>query len=564
MLIPLDPANRAAFFRQTLNRCLVSLESRASQAATLRNYYLFGTEDSSGASYNRIQPTVDLLQSFIFNRESAKFSVETGQTAPIADRAKIPAINSELNEEWRDAATGSECDQAVRWALVYGCGLIKSLRTANGFQSYYVPPYQFGVYREDLALLDRQEAVVHAYRITMSQLEAQLSAHPERERLLASLASNGTGENRAEPSGIQRILAASAISTQNATQASVTGSTAQEYDYAPQVDVPMVDMHELWVWDDLIADWRTVTLANKEIIVYDRPNIGGVPGALPFQAFVPFPLEDYFWGRSFVATLARLQDWITQRMGEIQDLLARQLDPPVVLPGWSGAVGEKLSSLYKPRGYIADPNPAVGKPEFLTPQIPQDALALIVAMERMFDEMAGLSHVLKGGGDPGVRSEGHADLLSRLSSSRPKQLSLAIEASLELVMHYLFRLMKVYSDTRYTDENGGEFVLGQFTTDFAVRVDAHSSSPIFIEDRKVDAMALFRVKAIDRASLIEFFDPPNKQMLLENLKKEEAKEKAAGQVQLALHEIDAVAKSKDPNIVIGLFQKLKAMLQPKQ
>jgi len=58
-----------------------------------------------------------------------------------------------------------------------------------------------------------------------------------------------------------------------------------------------------------------------------------------------------------------------------------------------------------------------------------------------------------------------------------------------------------------------------------VKVDGHSSSPIFVEDQRRLAFDLFEAHAIDRAELIELVSPPKKQILLGKLKAMEAAEK---------------------------------------
>jgi hypothetical protein len=51
--------------------------------------------------------------------------------------------------------------------------------------------------------------------------------------------------------------------------------------------------------------------------------------------------------------------------------------------------------------------------------------------------------------------------------------------------------MMIYDDTQYVDEDGNKFIAAQFTSDFNVKVDAHSNSPIFMEDQRDLAFNLF-------------------------------------------------------------------------
>ena len=83
--------------------------------------------------------------------------------------------------------------------------------------------------------------------------------------------------------------------------------------------------------------------------------------------------------------------------------------------------------------------------------------------------------------------------------------------------------MQAYDETRYQDEKGMAFIAEQFTQDYVVKVDAHSNSPIFMEDSRDLAFKLFEAKVIDKKRLIDLVDPPMKQLLKDDLENEEKK-----------------------------------------
>jgi rRNA pseudouridine-1189 N-methylase Emg1 (Nep1/Mra1 family) len=140
----------------------------------------------------------------------------------------------------------------------------------------------------------------------------------------------------------------------------------------------------------------------------------------------------------------------------------------------------------------------------------------------MFSEASGISSVLQGKGESGVRSSGHASQLARLGSSRAKKRALIVEDALEKVATLYLKLMQVYDAKHYKDEAGNTFIAEQFTDDYVVKVDAHSNSPIFTEDLRQLAFNLFKAKAIDTESLLDLLEPPMKQLLKDKLKKREA------------------------------------------
>jgi hypothetical protein len=88
------------------------------------------------------------------------------------------------------------------------------------------------------------------------------------------------------------------------------------------------------------------------------------------------------------------------------------------------------------------------------------------------------------------------------------------------------KLMQQYDRTHFPDVHGNKFIAEQFTKDFMVKVDAHSNSPIFMEDMRQLSFNLFKAGAIDKESLIDLLDPPMKQLLKDKLKKQAAQQKA--------------------------------------
>jgi hypothetical protein len=211
-------------------------------------------------------------------------------------------------------------------------------------------------------------------------------------------------------------------------------------------------------------------------------------------------------------------------------LLAKQVNPPKAFSGFMGITDEKAYALNMPNSHILSDMPG-GKVEELAPKMPEDLFKEIAEIDAMFAEASGISSVLQGRGETGVRSAGHASQLARLGSSRAKKRALIIEDSLEKLATLYLKLMQAYSDTKFKDENGMAFIAEQFTGDYVVKVDAHSNSPIFMEDSRDLAFKLYDAKVIDKKRLIDLVDPPMKQLLKDDLEKLEKQEaaKAASQ-----------------------------------
>jgi len=78
--------------------------------------------------------------------------------------------------------------------------------------------------------------------------------------------------------------------------------------------------------------------------------------------------------------------------------------------------------------------------------------------------------------------------------------------------------MKAYPNTHYTDTRGNRFIASNCLKNYAVKVDAHSNSPIFMEDLRQLAFNLFKAQVIDKESLLDLLEPPMKQQLKDRLR----------------------------------------------
>lgn len=528
MIIPSNPADREAFYLDLMDKCYASREDRRGDYSLLRSYYLFGSApNDSPAHYNKIYPHIDQLVSFMYSADTTRFSISLGASVPDSEHSKVPVLTAALNDEWNNSNADQIFGIGLTWAFVYATSYVKLVRRNKSIVPYVVSPGDIGVLREDVMNTDRQEALVHTYYITRSDLAARLYAHPKREALLKRITQT---QKRQEdvPNGIDRILL-------NNVTTNITGNVNMDLSgtnrMKPIVAEDTIEMRELYVWNDEARDYQVVTIAEPDVIIYDRENESMfLKGELPFIQICPNPMPEYYWGQSEVSRLVYLQDMRNKRMGEILDLLSRQVNPPTALSGFSGILDEKNFALNRPGGLLASDMPNA-KVDRLAPNLPQDLFKELAEIDAMFAEASGISSVLSGRGETGVRSQGHASQLARLGSSRAKKRALVVEDALEKMATLYMKVMQNDDDTHYSDANGMKFIAEQFTRDFVVKVDAHSNSPIFMEDLRSLAFNLFKAQAIDKESLLDLLEPPMKQLLKDKLKKAEAKGAEAAQAQ---------------------------------
>jgi hypothetical protein len=375
-----------------------------------------------------------------------------------------------------------------------------------------------GVLREDTPYTDRQEALIQTYYITKSDLYARLYSHPRREEIVSKLSTMVSPKESEMPNAVNRIITSQ---TNPTIYGNVNLDLYGEMKYIPRVAEDTVEMHELWVWNDETEDYQVVTIASPKVIIYDRPGASlFLKGECPFVQVCPNPLYDYYWGESECQKLIMLQQLRNQRMNEVLDLLSKQVSPPTALVGFTGILDEKNFALNRAGGLLATDMPNA-KVDRLAPNMPTDLFEVLREIDAMFSEVSGISNVLSGRGESGVRSQGHASQLARLGSSRAKKRALVVEDSLEKMATLYLKLMQAYDPTHFVDTEGKEFIAEQFTKDYVVKVDAHSNSPIFTEDLKQLAFNLFKAQAIDKESLLDLLEPPMKQLLKDKLKRQE-------------------------------------------
>lgn len=548
MKIPKELADRENFYQLVIKKCTSSQQNRATDYAALRDYYLFGGSNGIGGSpFNKIYPHIDLLTSFLYASETTKFSIHLGASAQEAEFGRVPKLAQSVNDMWLDSNADRVVSEAITWALVDNTRIVKLVPKVNrttkkmeGIYPYSVHPANFGVYREDVAMLDRQEAMVESYYTTKSQLEIDLENHPQRKAILDSVATSSSRElEDDDQGGIARLMASTQQPLTEGTTA--IGNVFQfdsGIDYIPDLDAhELITMDELWIWDTDKGDYRMVTRIRNGMTVYDRiasEHHIFLAGEHPYIQFCPRPLPFYFWGMSEVAGLANLQEWYNERIMQIRKLLNLQVNPPTDASGFGATADEKMYALFSEGGLFTDGGQGVqpGKLQRHPPTLPADLFTVLREIDQSFSDHSGLPNTVQGKGEVGVRSGKQTSELARLGSARIKKRALVIEDSLEKMATLYLKLKKKYDNTVYQDETGAAFIAEQFTGDFTVKVDGHSNSPIFIEDKKELAFSMLEAKMVTRERAVEMIDTVDKAVIKRELKTIEAQEAKQQQAEM--------------------------------
>lgn len=550
MRIPTDPVERLALYEDVLQKCTATRSHRKEYYKTLKAFYLFGGDPQSGdtdAHFNKILPHLDQLKSFMYSQEAIRFDIELGESVNDAEKRKVPTVARQLGKEWRSSSSANICSHCIRWSFVYGSMFSKSRWKNKAIQTFAVEPHNIGVFREDVMGLDDQEAVSHTYYITKSQLANELqSGGRANAASILEQAQASSHENLGATVGpVDRVIISSVTPAIQGNvdlwQRDFTGL------YLPRVTEPLIEMNELYIFNDVIGDYQVVTIMEPNIVVWDRPNERiFVKNELPLNQYCPVPAYDYFYGYSEVERLIPLQVMRDERMVDIRHMMKLQARPPKSAVNFAGAQDEIALTLDSPSGLVISDDPTA-KMEVHQIVVPEDLFREVREIDEMFGEMSGISNVNQGKGETGVRSAGHAAQLSKLGASRAKDRAMVVEDSLSAQATKYIKIMRRYDDRPYreeaiSDKPGDEFLLSQFTDDFMAVIDAHSSSPIFNEETEDKAFKLFEVKAIDREELLDQIAVPKRDLLKQKLKtKIEPAEAAAAaeEKQLKIAELKA-------------------------
>lgn len=568
MKVPTNADEREAFYWDVTQRCLVSRQDRRAQYDRLRNYFLFGcAPESSQAAFNKINAHMDQLTAFLFAADTTRFAIRLG--AAVDKNIYLPMARplvARLNDKWEDSNSDIIFSNAVTWALVYDSMFVKLVQRGAETLPFLIESSNFGVLREDVPMLDRQEAFCHVFFTTKDQLRRDLDAHPNRETILARLAATRKLESEL-PAGVQRII----MSTLTPLTGTMTGNApaplANEDIYRPRTNEELIEMYELWLWDDGVdstdkktgkpGGYRCVTLADPSICVYDRLAFDPeskdgrqlfIQGEHPFTQVCPNPTYDYFWGYSEVQKLIRLQDQREHHMNQANELVDRNVNPPKATKGMWGAVDEKSLALSKMNALISSTADPTAEIKEFKPSIPSDLWQLVDRDDMMFDQASALTNISMGRGEVGVRSKGQTDALMKAASARPKKRALIIEDSLERIATLFVKLDQTHNKDQLLSEPLEEsekpepFIASQFTDDFMAKVDAHSSSPVFMEQQTDDALALFDRGIIDGDAVLDVMHPQNIQALKVRYKQMVQTRNEAAARQEAIQKAEAAGK----------------------
>lgn len=541
MIIPKDKKDRDPFVQNIITVCMQSRQARLAMYAKRRDYFLFGST-GGGSLYNRLGAHIDLVSSFLYSPDHAKFSVTAPRNSDDAVVQKMLATEEHWNDDFRDCDLAYQYSDAILWALVYDNMFIKPgwNDARDTLYGKLIDPGSIGVYLEAEPDIDSQPAIVHRYILDHDNAVQRLVRAGLRERVkeLTFYEGHATDDMPWIAKNLM-VTGPTVTSLDSSLQGQVTTTSEPSPTYRAETSVPVAEFYEVWIWDDNTDDYTTFTCAAPDIVLSDsRETIANLndfdkkrqksplksesniylPQEHPFIQVQPFPLPDYFWGESHCEKLIGLQNWSDRRLREIQEILARQADPAKVFSGFSGLQDEKAGALGGPGTWVTDQIPGATVKE-LAPNMPPDLFAEFESISRIFLEASGLTQTITGQGETGVHSAAHARQIQITGSGRIRKIAVGLERSLCKLGEIGVKLKQRNSDYLLTADDQSKFYMAQIGEDWKLRVAAHSHSPLFRDETKEMANTLLKSQSIDQEAFIRMLDPANSSALIAALRK---------------------------------------------
>ncbi len=568
MIIPENQKLKDEYVTWICDTCLNSKTERKNMYDRRRQFFLFGTSSDQDVIYNRLESHLDLVCAFLYSPDHAEFNLAAPANASDDQVKQFMAAQDCFNNDFRDAGLFDLFADALIWSTVFdsmfgkmGWSDVKDEETGT-----LIEPWKFGVFSEEITDLDAQPAFVHTYHIDYDNACQRLIRAGLQNRI-DKLAVVNTPFESPFPELITRMIIASTAGENlggNVT-GSVNPSYVQRPSYRAKVDRPLVAFHELWVWDDECEDYRvfhgvdpgiwiadskqTITALKKadgfkaqreqQEPFYNTSCNPFFPKEHPFFHVRPYQIYEYFWGKAHIESLIPLQEWSNERLQQIHDILDRQAYPPRVGSGFMGLTDEKMEAFGGSDTWVYDQLPQAAIKE-LYPEMPPDIFADYGQIGALLIEASGLTEVLQGKGEQGVRSRGHAKELRTTGAGRIKKTALRLEAplvrmgDLSLKLNMRNNEEPIQPDPKEDGKPGDPFYYHNLGTDYSLRIAGHSHSPLFADDTKELAAALFKAQAVDQEHLIRMLNPPNRDNLIHALRARQKKQAAAAAKRLQM------------------------------
>ncbi len=517
-----------------IDQCRQSVSRRQSLARTINVWLHSGSNNGSEAIYNKLGTHCDKLASALFSPANLTFRAEYENDYGPEYLKRAEVAGRYMTREFARRDLDIEFQEGLEQALPHGCVIIKSLWGHDGIDARTIMPWQFGVYREDEPSIDHQEALCETTYLTEEQLWRRISHRSDAKDLFRRAREHARAHSGDDitPGIIYQVALAGApplIQDQGASaQAGGLvnfGSQPLSSQMPAEVAAGLIQAHELWVVNDETGDYTTIQIIDPDIMIAPRLLRSNLffPHDHPFSLIRPNPHPAYFFGKSELHGLLKLQALVRDRTEDIKKIMSLQYSRIRAFVGFSGMNDERFDKMHD-EGWIAEETPGA-KVDDLTPPLPPNAFEELKMILQFFDDIAGYDNVMSGKGESNIRSGNHFQGALRQASPRLRDRAIRSERQLagfgEKNMWLIGAKDPRTHWLKVDDKGESDFSIADLPDDTRMLVDSHSASPVFEQDHANMAAFLFKSGAIDGEDLIDMLPVPNRDQLKEKLRARE-------------------------------------------
>lgn len=460
-------------------------------------------------------------------------------------------LKTVLDACWTNYDWDGELEKVLWDAQIYGTGFMKAIwnpALADGLgdaSTIRVDP--FCMFPDPAAhSFDDANYIIEARRMSMQELDRRFPGSAKK-LIDGEVPSGESLDQRDDPMTYNRFTPMAntgAISPVTAPSWGLPGEGAKE----KALWADGVVVYECWLREHkatpakgkqparMVDEWRLVMMVGNMILVDAPAKALYGHGQHPYSRFV---LQEFgeFWGISLVDHLAPLQVSLNRLLAAVQSN-AELIGNPILMDNASSGVSRtKVINRPGQRLTTNGGQPPANSVAWLSPPgIPDYIMSQIAWLQGEMERVSGLSSIVKGNEPNGRPAEGVMDSVAESAFVRIRSSLRSLErvlrdqgrklASLIAENYTEPRLVSIVGENgenTYLQINKEHFYARDLDQEapapfrFTVLVGAGGNSPISREKRQADAMRLFALGALDQIALLDAFDYPNRQQIVQRV-----------------------------------------------
>lgn len=462
-------------------------------------------------------------------------------------------LETALRAAWTNYEWDAEIEKCLFDAMMYGTGFLKTVwhpHLADGLGDVDLTRVDpLSIYPDPSAhSLEDANYIVEARRLSIQEIDRRF---PGFAKKLIGLDDTGYDiDERRDPFNEQGNVPMSNTGAISPVTAPRWGLPGQAREHVFQQDG--ITVLEAWLREHaevedeetgalhLVDQWRVVIIAGGMVLL-DRParDLYG-HGEHPYARYVLHDMGD-FWGVSLVDHLAPIQIALNRLVASLQSHAELVGNPNLLEPSNSGIPRQRVVN--KPGQRLTTNTSATNMIRWLEPpKMSPEVMQLVQYYTGEMERVSGLSAIVRGMQPQGRNAEGVIDSVQEAAFVRVRLALRSLERSLRAIGRKAASMISEnYTEPRWVSivgESGEQtsttfharhFYLqdldqqGPAPLRFTVMVQAGGEQPISREQRQEKAMRLFALGGIDRIALLDAFDYPNRQPIIQRISELEAR-----------------------------------------